>query len=93
VSNGLKGNLLADPGQGDEVTTGELAQGVKERDRSGVRLFAQGIMTHLGILHEAGHLTPWIIAMDCAPTRAGGAGLWVTLGDRADVLRFQGPGL
>jgi len=66
----LKGNLLADPGQGDEVTTGELAQGVKERYLSGVRLFAQGIMTNLGILHEAGHPEPWIIAMDCAPNRA-----------------------
>lgn len=67
----LKGNLLVDPGQGDEVSTGELAQGVKERYLPGVRLFAQGIiMTNLGILHEAGHPEPWIIAMDGAPTRA-----------------------
>lgn len=66
----LKGNLLADPGHGDEVTTGELAQGVKELYLSEVRLFAQGAMTNLGILHEAGHPEPWIIAMDCAPTRA-----------------------
>ncbi len=66
----LKGNLLADPGYGDEVTTGELAQGVKERYLSGVRLFAQGVPTNLGILHETGHPEPWIIAMDCAPTRA-----------------------
>ena len=27
-------------------------------------------MTNLGLLHEAGHPEPWIIAMDCAPTRA-----------------------
>jgi len=27
-------------------------------------------MANLGILHEAGHPEPWIIAMDCAPTRA-----------------------
>ncbi len=66
----LKGNLLADSGQGDEVTTRELAHGVKERYLAGVRLFAQGIMTNLGILHEAGHPEPWIIAMDCAPNRA-----------------------
>jgi hypothetical protein len=66
----LKGNLLADPGHGDEVTTGELAQGVAERYLPGVRLFAQGIMTNLGILHEAGHPEPWVIAMDCTPTRA-----------------------
>ena len=66
----LKGNLLADPGHGDETTTGGLAQGVTERYLPGVRLFAQGVMTHLGILHEAGHPEPWIIAMDCVPTRA-----------------------
>jgi hypothetical protein len=66
----LKGNLLADPGYGDEVTTGDLARGVKERYLSGVRLFAQGISTNLGILHEAGHSEPWIIAMGCVPTRA-----------------------
>jgi hypothetical protein len=66
----VKGNLLADPGYGEETTTGALAQGVKERDLPGVRLFAQGVMTNLGILHEAGHAEPWIIAMDCAPTRA-----------------------
>ena len=66
----LKGNLLADPGQGDETTTGELARSVTERYLTGVRLFAQGVMTNLGILHEAGHPEPWIIAMDCAPTRA-----------------------
>lgn len=66
----LKGNLLADPGHGDETTTGELARGAVERYLSGVRLFAQGVMTHVGILHEAGHPEPWIIAMDCTPTRA-----------------------
>jgi hypothetical protein len=66
----LKGNLLADPGQGDEITTGDLAQDVKERYLPGVLLFAHGVSTNLGILHEAGHPEPWIIAMECAPTRA-----------------------
>jgi hypothetical protein len=66
----LQGNLLADPGQGDEVTTGDLAQDVKERYLPGVLLFAQGVSTNLGILHEADHPEPWIIAMECAPTRA-----------------------
>jgi hypothetical protein len=66
----LKGNLLADAGHGDETTTGELALGVTESYLPRVRLFAQGVMTNLGILHEAGHPEPWIIAMDCAPTRA-----------------------
>ena len=41
-----------------------------ERYLAGVRLFAQGVMTNLGILHEAGHPEPWIVAMDCAATRA-----------------------
>lgn len=66
----LKGNVLADPGYGDEVTIGDLAQGVTERYLPKVRLFAHGVMTNLGILHEAGHPEAWIIAMDCPPTRA-----------------------
>ena len=66
----LKGNALADAGQGEETTTGALAQGASERDLPGVRLFAQGVMTSLGILHEAGHPEPWTIAMDCPPSRA-----------------------
>jgi hypothetical protein len=35
-----------------------------------VRLFALGIITNLGILHEDGHPEPWIIAMDAVPTLA-----------------------
>jgi hypothetical protein len=66
----LKGKLLADPGYGDETSTGALAPGVTERYLPGVQLFAAGILTNLGILHEAGHEEPWIIAMDCPPTRA-----------------------
>jgi hypothetical protein len=38
----LKGNLLADPGVGDETTTGELAKDVTERYLPNVRLFGQG---------------------------------------------------
>lgn len=67
----LKGNLVADPGFGDEVTTGQLAEGFAERYLVDVRLFAEGgVITRLGILHEPGHEEPWIIAMDCTPTRA-----------------------
>ncbi len=66
----LKGNLLVDRGYGDETTTGELAQGVTECYLPQVRLFAAGVATNLGILHETGHKEPWIIAMDCPPTRA-----------------------
>ena len=66
----LKRNLSVDPGFGEIVTTGELAQGLTERYLPNVRLFASAVPTHLGILHEAGHDEPWIIAMDCPPTRA-----------------------
>jgi hypothetical protein len=67
----LKNNLIVDPGIGDETTTGELAQGVTERYVPNVRLFGQGeILTNVGILHEPGHDEPWIIAMNCLPTRA-----------------------
>ena len=65
----LKGNLTVDTGVG-EATTGELAQGVSERYLPNVRLFTRGVPTHLGILHETGHEAPWMIAMDCLPTRA-----------------------
>lgn len=66
----LKGNLLVDPGYGDETTTGAWARGVTERYLPDVRLFAAGVTTNLGIGHEAGHEEPWIIAMECLPTRA-----------------------
>jgi Transposase DDE domain len=67
----LKSNLVADPGFGDVTTTGELAAGVTERHLSNVCLFADGeVFTNLGILHEPGHAEPWIVAMDCPPTRA-----------------------
>ncbi len=66
----LKGNLLADAGQGEETTTGALARGVQERYVPQVQLFAEGVLTNLGILHESGHEEAWIIAMECTPTRA-----------------------
>src|SRR5512143_370026 len=65
----LKGNLTVDTGL-SEATTGELARGVSERYLPNVRLFTGGVPTNLGILHEAGHEAPWIIAMDCQPTEA-----------------------
>jgi hypothetical protein len=77
----LKGNLLVDLGYGEETTTGALAQAVTERYLSGVRLFAAGVATNLGIIHEAGHKEPWIIAMDCPPDAGEGARLWSALGD------------
>ncbi len=69
---------MADPGFGDETTTGELLPpGMAERRLTDVRLFGlvplrvkDPVMTHIGILHGAGHDESWIIAMDCPPTRA-----------------------
>ena len=66
----LKGTLSVDPGFGDIVTTGDLARGFTERYLPDVRLFASEVPTNLGILHEAGHQDPWIIAMNCLPTKA-----------------------
>jgi len=65
----LKGNLTVDTGS-CEATTGELAHGVTERYLPDVRLFTGGVPTNLGILQETGHEEPWIIAMECTPTRA-----------------------
>lgn len=65
----LKANLTVDTGLG-EATTGELAAGVTERYLPEVRLFHNGVSTTLGIWQEAGHEAPWIIAMDCRPTRS-----------------------
>ena len=64
----LKANLTVDTGF-CEATTGELAAGVTERYLPEVRLFHSGVSTNLGIWQEAGHEAPWIIAMDCWPTR------------------------
>jgi hypothetical protein len=66
----LKGHRLVDIGKSEETTTGALAQGVRERYLTDVGLFASGVRTHLGILHDPGHPEPWIIAMDAKPTRA-----------------------
>lgn len=66
----LKGNLTVDIGVGGIDTTGDLAAGVRERYAPDACLFVQGISTNIGVLHEPGHPEPWIIAMECTPTRA-----------------------
>ena len=70
----LKSNFLTDPGQGDLLTTGTLAQDYQERYEANVSLLQSeimiNIMINIGILHEPGHKEPWIIAIDCKPTRA-----------------------
>jgi hypothetical protein len=66
----LKNNFQVDLGTAEISTTGALAQGHSERYETDVMLFGSGVLTHIGILHEAGHPEPWIIAMDAHPTRA-----------------------
>lgn len=66
----VKGNLSVEPGFGNIVTTGELARGFMERYLPDVRLWASEIPTNLGIVPEAGHPEPGIIAMDGSPTKA-----------------------
>ncbi|MER2543778.1 MAG: hypothetical protein ABTS16_10080, partial [Candidatus Accumulibacter phosphatis] len=66
----LKSNFSVDTGQGELTTTGELAARCRERYLPQVTLFAEGVPTAIGILQEPGHPEPWIIAMDCPPTRA-----------------------
>lgn len=65
----LKGNLKVDVGDSQIKTTGDLAIGVQERYESHARLFAAGISTAIGVLHEVGHPEPWIIAMNGYPSR------------------------
>lgn len=66
----LKGNLALDVGRADITCTADLARGVTHHYERDAHLFACGIQTNIGILHEAGHAEPWIVAMDCAPTAA-----------------------
>lgn len=67
----LKGNLTVDIGNAEVTTTGELLRkGMKERYCQKARLFESGVETHIGVLHEAAHPEPWIMAMDAKPNKA-----------------------
>ena len=66
----LKSHFLADLGIAEPTTTGSLAKGWSQRYETNVAWFETGVMTNLGILHPQGHKEPWIIAMECQPTRA-----------------------
>lgn len=75
----LKGNLGVDPGYGEEVTTGDLAQGLKEHYLPGVQLLAHGVSTNLGILCEDGtdvfqFQEPWFSSGGLAPGTRGPLG-------------------
>jgi hypothetical protein len=61
----LKSNLILIQ-EGGEITTGEAAkQGLTSLEE--VQLGQ--VVTHVGIIHEAGHPEPWIIAMNEKPTQ------------------------
>jgi hypothetical protein len=61
----LKGNLILSH-EGGEISTGEVA-------KRGLDTLQDAILgkvkTHIGILHEKEHPEPWIIAMDCKPSK------------------------
>lgn len=54
--------------EGGEIRTGDILslglEGVEQAELS-----TSGIFTSIGVLHENGCEEPWIIAMDCKPTR------------------------
>lgn len=63
----LKSNLILDH-EGGEITTGE-AEAMKITQLENAILNDTNVETHIGILHEVGHKEPWIIAMDCLPSK------------------------
>ncbi|GHT95933.1 hypothetical protein FACS1894122_13870 [Alphaproteobacteria bacterium] len=63
----LKGNLIFQH-EGGEITAAEV--GKMDGSRViGARFNDSDISTNIGFLHEEGHPEPWIIAMDCVPSK------------------------
>lgn len=63
----LKSNLILDH-EGGEITTGQAAS-LKISQLENATFNNTNVKTHIGILHETGHPEPWIIAMDCLPSK------------------------
>lgn len=63
----LKGNLTLTH-EGGELTTGEAVARLP-KGLEGAELYGSGVVTNIGIVHDNGHKEPWIIAMDCSPSR------------------------
>lgn len=63
----LKSNLILDH-EGGEITTGQAAS-LKMTQLENATFNNTDVKTHIGILHEVGHPEPWIIAMDCLPSK------------------------
>lgn len=63
----MKGNLVLQH-EGGEITTGKAAE-IRLSSIENAMLNETGVSTNIGILHEPGHKEPWIIAMDCKPSK------------------------
>ena len=63
----LKSNLILNH-DGGEITTGDAAS-LKITSLENACFNGTKIHTNIGILHEAGHKEPWIIAMDCSSSK------------------------
>lgn len=63
----LKSNLILDH-EGGEITTGQAAS-LKMTRLENATFNNTNVKTHIGILHEADHQEPWIIAMDCPASK------------------------
>lgn len=63
----LRGNLLLTH-DGGEIATGDAARGGMTALVE-ARFQKTDVTTNIGILHERGHPEPWIIAMDCIPSK------------------------
>ncbi|NGX31829.1 MAG: hypothetical protein K940chlam8_01212 [Chlamydiae bacterium] len=63
----LKGNLILKH-QGGEITTKELIKN-NLHFLENATLSESGVTTCVGALQEEGHKEPWIIAMECKPTK------------------------
>lgn len=63
----LKSNLVFHH-EGGDITTGQAAS-MKMTQLENATFNNTDVKTHIGILHEAGHPEPWIIAMDCPASK------------------------
>jgi hypothetical protein len=64
----LKADLLVFEEGGESTLAECFARG--ERMLTGVELTAKRVVTNVGMVHEAGHPEPWLVAMSDAPTTA-----------------------
>jgi len=63
----LKGNLIFQ-NKGERITVADIGKMPGSRI-AGVNFNGSNISTNIGYLHEKNHPEPWIIAMDCEPSK------------------------